>query len=164
LRNDRVRVYTSDDVAGVQLGGAIKNVIAIAAGISDGLGFGANARAALITRGLAELARLGVALGGRAETFMGLAGAGDLILTCTDNTSRNRRVGLGLGQGRKLKDVVAEVGQEAEGVATARELYALARKTDVEMPITEQVYRVLYEGLSPQAAVEALLKRDPRPE
>lgn len=164
LRNDRVRIYTSDDVAGVQLGGAIKNVIAIAAGISDGLGFGANARAALITRGLAELARLGVALGGRAETFMGLAGAGDLILTCTDNTSRNRRVGLGLGQGRKLKDIIAEVGQEAEGVATARELYALARKTGVEMPITEQVYRVLYEGLSPQAAVEALLKRDPRPE
>jgi glycerol-3-phosphate dehydrogenase (NAD(P)+) len=164
LRNDRVRVYTSDDVAGVQLGGAIKNVIAIAAGISDGLGFGANARAALITRGLAELARLGVALGGRAETFMGLAGAGDLILTCTDNTSRNRRVGLGLGQGRTLKEVLAEVGQEAEGVATAGELYALARKTNVEMPITEQVYRVLYKGLSPQAAVEALLRRDPRPE
>jgi glycerol-3-phosphate dehydrogenase (NAD(P)+) len=148
----------------VQLGGAIKNVIAIAAGISDGLGFGANARAALITRGLAELARLGVALGGRPETFMGLTGAGDLILTCTDNTSRNRRVGLGLGQGRVLKEVLADIGQEAEGVATARELYTLARKMNVEMPITEQVYRVLYETLSPQAAVEALLKRDPRPE
>jgi glycerol-3-phosphate dehydrogenase (NAD(P)+) len=164
LRNERVRVYTTDDVAGVQLGGAIKNVIAIAAGISDGLGFGANARAALITRGLAELARLGVALGGRPETFMGLTGAGDLILTCTDNTSRNRRVGLGLGQGRTLKEVLADIGQEAEGVATARELYTLARKMNVEMPITEQVYRVLYEALSPQAAVEALLKRDPRPE
>lgn len=164
LRNDRVRVYTSDDLAGVQLGGAIKNVIAIAAGISDGLGFGANARAALVTRGLAELARLGIALGGKPETFMGLTGAGDLILTCTDNMSRNRRVGLGLGQGRKLEEVLKEIGQEAEGVATARELYTLARRLGIEMPITEQVYRVLYEGLSPQAAVEALLKREPRPE
>lgn len=164
LRNDRVRVYTSDDVAGVQLGGAIKNVMAIAAGISDGLGFGANARAALITRGLAELTRLGVAMGGRRETFMGLTGAGDLILTCTDNTSRNRRVGLGLGQGRKLADVLAEIGQEAEGVATARELHRLAVTVNVEMPITEQVYRVLYEALPPQVAVEALLRRDPRPE
>jgi glycerol-3-phosphate dehydrogenase (NAD(P)+) len=164
LRNDRVRVYTSDDMAGVQLGGAIKNVIAIAAGISDGLGFGANARAALITRGLAELTRLGVAMGGKPETFMGLTGAGDLILTCTDNTSRNRRVGLGLGQGRKLGEVLAEIRQEAEGIATARELYGLARNRGIEMPITEQVYRVLYENFSPQAAVEALLKRDPRPE
>lgn len=164
LRNDRVRVYTSDDLRGVQLGGAIKNVMAIAAGISDGLGFGANARAALITRGLAELVRLGVAMGGKRETFMGLAGAGDLVLTCTDNASRNRRVGLGLGQGRSLKEVLAEIGQEAEGVATARELYRLAQRVQVEMPITEQVYRVLYENLSPHAAVEALLRRDPRPE
>lgn len=164
LRNERVRVYTSDDVAGVQLGGAIKNVIAIAAGISDGLGFGANARAALITRGLAELTRLGVAMGGRRETFMGLTGVGDLVLTCTDNTSRNRRVGLGLGQGRALKDALADVGQEAEGVASAREVYRLAQRHHVELPITEQVYRVLYEALAPQAAVEALLKRDPRSE
>jgi glycerol-3-phosphate dehydrogenase (NAD(P)+) len=164
LRNDRVRVYTSDDVAGVQLGGAIKNVMAIAAGISDGLGFGANARAALITRGLAELTRLGVALGGRPETFMGLTGAGDLILTCTDNTSRNRRVGLALGQGMKLPAILAELGQEAEGVKTARELYQLAKRRNVEMPITEQVYRVLNEDLPPQAAVEALLKREPRKE
>jgi glycerol-3-phosphate dehydrogenase (NAD(P)+) len=164
LRNDRVRVYTSDDVAGVQLGGAIKNVMAIAAGISDGLGFGANARAALVTRGLAELTRLGVAMGGKPETFMGLAGAGDLILTCTDDTSRNRRVGLGLGRGRSLRDVLSEIGQEAEGVATTRELYHLAQAKNIEMPITEQVYRVLYEKLPPQAAVEALLKRDPRPE
>jgi glycerol-3-phosphate dehydrogenase (NAD(P)+) len=164
LRNDRVRVYTSRDVAGVQLGGAIKNVMAIAAGISDGLGFGANARAALITRGLAELTRLGVAMGGQKETFMGLAGAGDLILTCTDNASRNRRVGLGLGQGRKLPEILAELGQEAEGVATARELFQLARKLNVDMPITEQVYRVLYENLPSQAAVEALLKREPRQE
>ena len=164
LRNERVRVYTSDDVAGVQLGGAIKNVIAIAAGISDGLGFGANARAALITRGLAELTRLGVALGGRRETFMGLAGVGDLVLTCTDNASRNRRVGLGLGQGRALNEVLADIGQEAEGVATARELYQLAQRLNVELPITEQVYRVLYDKRPAQAAVEALLKREPRQE
>lgn len=164
LRNERVRVYTGDDVVGVQLGGAIKNVMAIAAGISDGLGFGANARAALITRGLAELTRLGMAMGGRRETFMGLAGAGDLILTCTDNTSRNRRVGLGLGQGRRLRQVLAEIGQEAEGVATARELYQLARAQNIEMPITEQVYRVLYDHVPPQAAVEALLRREARPE
>lgn len=164
LRNQRIRVYTSTDVAGVQLGGAIKNVMAIAAGISDGLGFGANARAALITRGLAELTRLGTALGGRAETFMGLTGAGDLILTCTDNASRNRRLGIGLGQGRKLSDVLAGLGQEVEGVATAREVYQRARARGIDMPITEQVYRVLYEGLAPQAAVEALLKREPKPE
>jgi glycerol-3-phosphate dehydrogenase (NAD(P)+) len=164
LRNDRVRVYTSDDLPGVQLGGAIKNVIAIAAGISDGLGFGANARAALITRGLVELTRLGVALGGRKETFMGLTGAGDLILTCTDNTSRNRRLGLALGQGKKLADALAEIGQEVEGVATARELHQLAQRVQVEMPITEQVYRVLYEQVSPARAVEALLRREPRAE
>jgi glycerol-3-phosphate dehydrogenase (NAD(P)+) len=164
LRNERMRVYTSNDVAGVELGGAIKNVMAIAAGISDGLGFGANARAALITRGLAELARLGVAMGGSRETFMGLTGAGDLILTCTDDLSRNRRVGLGLGQGKDLSAVLASLGQEAEGVATARELFNLAKRLQVEMPITEQVYRVLYEGRSPQRAVEALLRREPRPE
>ncbi|KPK73402.1 MAG: hypothetical protein AMJ84_02185 [Acidithiobacillales bacterium SM23_46] len=164
LRSERMRVYTSTDVAGVQLGGAIKNVMAIAAGISDGLGFGSNARAALITRGLAELTRLGVALGGHAETFMGLSGAGDLILTCTDNTSRNRRVGLGLGQGKKLDAILAELGQEAEGVATARELYHIATRMKIDMPITEQVYRVLYEGLPPLAAVEALFGREPRPE
>jgi glycerol-3-phosphate dehydrogenase (NAD(P)+) len=164
LRNEHMRVYTSADVAGVELGGAIKNVMAIAAGISDGLGFGANARAALITRGLAELARLGVAMGGARETFMGLAGAGDLILTCTDNLSRNRRVGLGLGQGRELAALLTDLGQEAEGVATARELFNLARRLQVEMPITEQVYRVLYEGRSPQRAVEALLRREPRAE
>lgn len=164
LRNDRLRVYTGDDIAGVQLGGAIKNVMAIAAGISDGLGFGANARAALITRGLAELTRLGVVLGGKPETFMGLAGAGDLILTCTDNTSRNRRVGLGLGKGRQLKDVLIEIGQEAEGIATAAALHRLAVEHQIDMPITEQVYRVLHENFPPQAAVEALLKRGTRSE
>jgi len=164
LRNDHMRVYTSDDVAGVQLGGAIKNVIAIAAGISDGLGFGANARAALITRGLAELTRLGMARGGRRETFMGLSGVGDLVLTCTDNASRNRRVGLGLGQGRALKTVLAEIGQATEGVATAREVHQLALRLGVDMPITEQVYRVLYEQVPPLKAVETLFSREPRQE
>jgi glycerol-3-phosphate dehydrogenase (NAD(P)+) len=164
LRSDRIRVYTNSDVVGVQLGGAIKNVIAIAAGISDGLGFGANARVALITRGLAELTRLGVALGGHAETFMGLAGVGDLVLTCTDDQSRNRRVGLGLGRGRSLAQILGELGQEAEGVSTAREVLALARQHHVDMPITEQTVRVLDGEASPQEAVEALLSREPRAE
>lgn len=164
LRNDRIRVYTNSDIIGVQLGGAIKNVIAIAAGISDGLGFGANARVALITRGLAELTRLGVAMDGHPETFMGLAGVGDLILTCTDDQSRNRRVGLALGQGRKLAEILAELGQEAEGVTSARELLALATKLGIDMPITEQTARVLASECSPQEAVEALLSRQPRPE
>ncbi|MEE8482736.1 MAG: NAD(P)H-dependent glycerol-3-phosphate dehydrogenase [Acidiferrobacterales bacterium] len=164
LRNDRIRVYTNSDIIGVQLGGAIKNVIAIAAGISDGLGFGANARVALITRGLAELTRLGVAMDGHLETFMGLAGVGDLILTCTDDQSRNRRVGLALGQGRKLAEILAELGQEAEGVTSARELLALATKLGIDMPITEQTTRVLASECSPQEAVEALLSRQPRPE
>ena len=164
LRSDRVRVYTSTDMVGVELGGAIKNVLAIATGISDGLGLGANARAALITRGLAEMRRLTEALGGKPETVMGLAGIGDLVLTCTDNQSRNRQVGLALGKGRKLQVTLAEIGQVAEGVATAREVRQLAQRMQVDMPITEQVYRVLFEGVSPQTAVEALLKREVRPE
>lgn len=164
LRNERVRVYTSTDIVGVELGGAIKNVLAIATGISDGLGLGANARAALVTRGLAEMQRLVAALGGRPETVMGLAGIGDLVLTCTDNQSRNRQVGIALGKGRALAEALAEIGQVAEGVATAREIRNLAQRHKVEMPITEQVYRVLFEGLAPQAAVEALLKRGSRPE
>jgi glycerol-3-phosphate dehydrogenase (NAD(P)+) len=164
LRNERTRVYTSHDVIGVELGGAVKNVMAIAAGISDGLGFGANARAALITRGLAEITRLGVALGGAVETFMGLTGVGDLVLTCTDNLSRNRQVGLALGKGRKLQDFLAELGQVAEGVTSAPAVRTLAQRMEVEMPITEQVCRVLFENLSPQAAVEALLRREPRQE
>ncbi len=164
LRCDYVRVYTNDDLAGVQLGGAIKNVMAVAAGISDGLGFGANARAALITRGLAEMTRLGVALGGRPETFMGLTGVGDLILTCTDDQSRNRRAGIGIGQGKSLDEVLLEIGQEVEGVKTVHELYAMARRLDVDMPITEQVYRVVYDGLAPASAVETLLNREPKSE
>ena len=164
LRSERVRVYTGCDLVGVELGGAIKNVLAIATGISDGLGLGANARAALITRGLAEMRRLTEAMGGKSETVMGLAGIGDLVLTCTDNQSRNRQVGLALGKGRKLQVTLAEIGQVAEGVATAREVRQLAQRMRVDMPITEQVYRVLFENLSPQAAVDALLKREARPE
>jgi glycerol-3-phosphate dehydrogenase (NAD(P)+) len=164
LRSDRVRVYTSTDLVGVELGGAIKNVLAIATGISDGLGLGANARAALITRGLAEMRRLTAALGGKPETVMGLAGIGDLVLTCTDNQSRNRRVGLALGKGQQLQATLTEIGQVAEGVATAREVRQLAQRLQVDMPITEQVYRVLFEGVAPQTAVEALLRREVRPE
>jgi glycerol-3-phosphate dehydrogenase (NAD(P)+) len=164
LRCDHLRAYTTQDTTGVQLGGAVKNVLAIAAGISDGLGFGANARAALITRGLAEMTRLGVALGGTLETFMGLAGVGDLILTCTDDTSRNRRVGLALGRGQTLDKILAELGQVAEGVGTAREIRALAQRLGVDMPITEQVCAVLFEQCPARTAVDALLRRDPRRE
>ena len=164
LRSERVRVYIGCDLVGVELGGALKNVLAIATGISDGLGLGANARAALITRGLAEMRRLTEAMGGKSETVMGLAGIGDLVLTCTDNQSRNRQVGLALGKGRKLQATLAEIGQVAEGVVTAREVRQLAQRMRVDMPITEQVYRVLFENLSPQAAVEALLKRETRSE
>ncbi|MGD2074913.1 MAG: NAD(P)H-dependent glycerol-3-phosphate dehydrogenase [Gammaproteobacteria bacterium] len=158
------RTYTSDDVIGVELGGAVKNVLAIAAGISDGRGYGSNARAALITRGLAEIMRLGTRLGGRQETFMGLAGVGDLVLTCTDDQSRNRRLGLALGRGEPLAAAVARIGQAVEGLDTAKALDALARESQVEMPITEQVKRVLCDHEEPASAVEALLSRDPKPE
>lgn len=164
FRSPTTRVYFSGDLVGVQLGGAIKNVMAIAAGISDGLGFGANARAALITRGLAELTRLGVALGGQADTFTGLTGVGDLILTCTDDQSRNRRFGLGVGQGRPHEQIRREIGQEIEGINTARELYMISRELGVEMPITEQVYRILHQGHDPSRAVRDLLQRDPKAE
>ena len=164
FRDARTRVYTSTDLRGVQLGGAIKNVMAIAAGISDGLGFGANARAALITRGLTELARLGEALGGRPETFMGLTGLGDLILTCTDDQSRNRRVGLAIGRGEDVTTALETIGQEAEGLNTARELFRKSQALNVEMPISEQVYRIVFEKLDPKLAVTALLSREARPE
>ena len=157
-------MYTNNDIAGVQLGGAIKNVMALAAGISDGLGFGANARAALITRGLAEMNRLGVALGGKPQTFMGLTGVGDLVLTCTDNQSRNRRAGIGLGQGKTVSQLLQEIGQEVEGVKTVRELYAMAKRVQVDMPITKQVYKVVYEGLPAKEAVVSLLTREPKAE
>src|SRR5881394_651084 len=154
LHGGRMRVYYSSDLVGVEIGGAVKNVMAIAAGISDGLGLGLNARAALITRGLAEIARLGIALGGQPETFMGLAGAGDLILTATGDLSRNRRVGLELARGRPLKDVMANLGHVAEGVHSAREAAKLAKARGVEMPVTEAVTAVLEERLTPAAAVE----------
>lgn len=164
LHGDSFRVYTSDDVTGVELGGAVKNVLAIAAGIADGLDCGANTRAALITRGLAEMMRLGEALGGRRETFMGLAGLGDLVLTCTDDESRNRRLGLALGRGQGLADALRAIGQVVEGVQTAREVLRLAAKAGVEMPICEQVYRVLYDHVSAREAVQALLAREQKPE
>jgi len=164
LSGANFRAYTSDDIIGVQVGGAAKNVMAIAAGISDGLGFGANARAALITRGLAEITRLGVALGAQTETFMGLAGLGDLALTCTDNQSRNRRMGLALAGGQSIEAARNDIGQEVEGVGTAREVFHLSQRLQVEMPITEQTYLVLYEGLSPKTAVRRLLERTPKAE
>ncbi len=160
----RFRTYTSEDVLGVELGGSVKNVLAIAAGISDGLGYGANARAALITRGLAEIMRLGRVLGGNRETFMGLAGVGDLVLTCTDDQSRNRRLGLALGRGISLNQAVADIGQAVEGLHTAREVDELARAHKVDMPITQQVKRVLYDGEEAAAAVDALLAREPKAE
>lgn len=164
LHNDRFRAYTSPDIIGVEVGGAVKNVMAIAAGIADGLGFGANTRAALITRGLNEVIRLGVQLGGKQETFIGLAGLGDLVLTCTDNQSRNRRFGLALGGGRSVPDIADEIGQEIEGIATAKETYLLAKRYGIEMPITEQTYKVLYENLNPLTAVQNLLSREPKAE
>jgi glycerol-3-phosphate dehydrogenase (NAD(P)+) len=164
LRNTHFRAYTTEDIIGVQLGGATKNVLAIAAGVADGLGFGANARAALITRGLAEMMRLGLTLGGRPETLMGLAGVGDLILTSTDNQSRNRRFGLGLGKGQTREEVAARIGQEIEGVVTAGIIHRLAKTHRVDMPITEQVYLILNEGLAPLEAVRNLLLREPKQE
>jgi glycerol-3-phosphate dehydrogenase (NAD(P)+) len=164
LRGDAMRAYESDDIAGVEIGGAIKNVLAIAAGASDGLAFGHNARAALITRGLAETGRLSAALGGKRETLMGLAGLGDLVLTCTGDLSRNRRVGLALAQGKRLPAVLAELGHVAEGVTAAIATRALAAHHGVEMPICEVVCRVLHDGLPARAAVEELLQREPRSE
>jgi glycerol-3-phosphate dehydrogenase (NAD(P)+) len=164
LHGGRLRVYHSDDVMGVEIGGAVKNVLAIAAGICDGLGLGQNARAALITRGLAELARLGVALGGRAETVMGLTGAGDLILTATGDLSRNRRVGLELARGKPLPAIIADLGHVAEGVRSARATLARARSSSVDMPITSAVDAVLQGRLTPPQAVELLLARDPKAE
>ncbi len=158
-RSPQMRIYPSQDVVGVCLAGAIKNVLAIAAGISDGLGNGDSARAALIVRGLAELQRLGTALGGSSQTFMGLAGAGDLILTTSSDLSRNRRFGLGIGAGREPGQVLAELGEEVEGWRSSYALYHLAQNLRIEMPIAREVYQVLYEGKSPQAATLALMQR-----
>lgn len=158
------RVYTSYDVIGAELGGAIKNVMAIAAGISDGLGLGYNTRAALITRGITEIQRLGIRLGANPKTFMGLAGIGDLVLTCTGKLSRNWTVGYKLGQGMKLETILSETRTVAEGVRTTKSVYNLSRKTGVEMPIAEQVYRMLYEDLDPKEALRILMSRDLRQE
>jgi glycerol-3-phosphate dehydrogenase (NAD(P)+) len=164
LHGGNIRVYSTDDTVGVEVGGAVKNILAIATGAADGLGLGMNARAALITRGLAEISRLGAALGGRAETFMGLTGVGDLILTCTGDLSRNRRVGLGLAQGKSLETIVAELGHVAEGVRCARAVRELAREHGVRMPIASAVAGVLFDGDSPRDMVARLLARDPQPE
>lgn len=164
MHGGNMRVYSSDDLVGVEVGGAVKNILAIATGAADGLQLGLNARAALITRGLTEITRFGIALGGRMETFMGLSGAGDLILTCTGGLSRNRRVGLGLAQGKKLDTIVAELGHVAEGVRCARAVRTLARELDIDMPITNAVAGVLFDGVSVQEMVAQLLARDPRGE
>jgi len=158
------RVYPNKDFIGVQLGGAVKNVIAIGAGMADGIGFGANARTALITRGLAEMTRLGMALGADSATFMGMAGLGDLVLTCTDNQSRNRRFGLALGQGTNVDKAMADIGQVVEGYRNTKEVRMLAHRAGVEMPIVEQVYQVLYQGKAAKLAAADLLSRDQKQE
>lgn len=164
LHNPRFRVYTANDMIGVQVGGALKNVLAIATGVADGLGFGANTRTALVTRGLAEMIRLGTFLGGKQETFMGLAGLGDLVLTCTDDQSRNRRFGLGMGRGEAFDMIVEEIGQEIEGIAAARQVHRLAQRLAIELPISEQVYQLIYENLAPEQTVNNLLSRALRSE
>lgn len=164
LSGNNFRAYTSGDILGVEVGGAVKNVLAIGAGISDGLGFGANTRIALINRGLVEMTRLGVALGASPDTFMGLAGMGDLVLTCTDDQSRNRRMGLALAAGKTVEEAQEEIQQVVEGVLAARAVREVAQANDVVMPICDEIYRILYEGVSPREAVGALMGRALKPE
>jgi len=164
IASDEFRVYTNPDVIGVELGGALKNVIAVCTGIAEGLGFGDNTKAALMTRGLAEIARLGVALGGHSLTFAGLSGVGDLIVTCTSPHSRNRRAGVALGQGKPLETVLKDVGMVVEGVRAARIAYQLSIEKHISMPITEQAYKVLFEGADPKVAVADLMRRGKRHE
>jgi len=164
LHGRSFRAYTHDDIIGVQVGGAVKNIMAIGAGITDGLKLGANTRTALITRGLAEIMRLGMALGAQQDSFMGLAGLGDLVLTCTDNLSRNRRMGLALAAGKSVAEAAEEIGQVVEGVGTAAEVWKLAREMEVDMPITEQIYAICHEGREPKQALLALISRAPRSE
>ncbi len=164
FQSGNFRVYTSDDILGVELGGAVKNVLAIAAGISDGLGFGANARAAIITRGLAEIIRLGESMGAKPETIMGLAGIGDLVLTCTDDQSRNRRLGLALGKGQSTEAAIKEIGQAVEGAKSSSCIELLAQRANVEMPICSEVHRIVHHNLDPQIAVKELLSRHIRSE
>ncbi len=160
----RFRVYTHDDVIGVELGGALKNVIAIAAGICEGMGLGSSARASLITRGLAEISRLGVAMGAHFLTFLGLSGMGDLVLTCTGDLSRNRTVGVRMGKGERLQGIMQDMSMVAEGVPTSKAVMSLAKRLDVDMPISGEVYRILYEGRDPFEALKELMERTPRPE
>ena len=160
FRTPATRAYHGDDIIGTQIGGAVKNVMAIAAGISAGLGYGANAAAALMTRGLSEITRLGLKLNAKPATLTGLSGMGDLVLTCTDNLSRNRRFGLGLGEGKSQEQVIKEIAQEIEGINTALEVNELAKRLDVDMPITRQVFMVVHQGKDPRDAVDALLNRD----
>jgi glycerol-3-phosphate dehydrogenase (NAD(P)+) len=164
LHSPTLRVYTSLDVLGAQIGGTVKNVLAIIAGISDGLGYGANARAALITRGMAEIRRLAAVLGADSETMFGLSGIGDLILTCTDNQSRNRQLGLAIGRGLTVEQAVAEVGKTVEGMHAAREVLLRAQQAGIEMPIVEQVCKILFEGYDPRESVQALLCREQKSE
>ena len=159
LNAGSLRAYVSDDLVGVETGGATKNVIAIGAGLSDGLGYGANARAALLCRGLAEIVRLGVALGAQADSFMGLAGLGDLALTCSDDQSRNRRLGLAVARGTPVDEALKDLGQVAEGFYAAEAIHRLSRRLELDLPISEQVYRVLYRGQDPSRVLEALLSR-----
>ncbi|HHQ13578.1 MAG TPA: NAD(P)-dependent glycerol-3-phosphate dehydrogenase [Chromatiales bacterium] len=159
ISDERFRAYTSNDLVGVEVGGATKNALAIAAGLSDGLGYGANTRIALISRGLVEMTRLGIALGARLQTFMGLSGMGDLVLTCTDDQSRNRRMGLALAKGRQPDEIAKEIGQVVEGVYAARAVHQVAAREQVEMPICEHVYRILYENESIEHAVHSLMTR-----
>jgi glycerol-3-phosphate dehydrogenase (NAD(P)+) len=159
LTVDNFRAYTQSDIVGVEIGGAVKNVIAIAAGASDGIGYGSNSRVFLITRGLAEMVRLGVAFGARPETFMGLAGLGDLVLTCTDDQSRNRRFGRAVASGKPINQAIAEIGQVVEGHYAAKAVYSVAKRLGVDMPICEHVYRVLYEGMPIPEVVESMLRR-----
>ncbi len=160
LCNATLRPYVSQDIIGLEIGGAAKNVMAIAAGIADGLGYGANTRSALITRGLHEISRLSDKLGGENHTMMGLSGLGDLLLTCTDDQSRNRRMGLAIGSGKTIEQAEAEIKQVVEGVQAARQIYIMAKELKIEMPIVEQVYQVLYQGLDPKKAVKNLLTRE----
>ncbi len=164
ISSENFRAYTTDDLVGVEVGGAVKNVLAIGAGICDGLGYGANTRIAMINRGLVEMTRLGIALGANKDTFMGLAGMGDLVLTCTDNLSRNRRMGLALASGKGIEEAQKEIGQVVEGVLAAKAVWSVSRKLNVDMPICEQIYLILYENKAPQAAVEALMGRELRQE
>ncbi len=159
LSTPSFRAYTSNDITGVEVGGAVKNVLAVGAGLSDGLGFGANARVAFITRGLMEMQRFGMAMGAKAETFMGLAGMGDLVLTCTDNQSRNRRMGLALAAGKTIKEAEAEIQQVVEGVQAAKAVYEQSERLGIDLPIIKQVYRVVIDGVDPREAVKELLDR-----